>query len=89
LLRLNWKAKGIEHSAKRETKKSFSHEFPIPAFSDALCSTPRAPSYFMILSARASTLGGFPSILDFRWFDMAHHRFWILDCSVIGLPRQL
>jgi hypothetical protein len=36
-----------------------------------------APCYFMTLSARASTFGGIPTILDFR--------FWIFDCSIIGL----
>jgi hypothetical protein len=29
------------------------------------------------------------TILDFRHFDIAQYRFWILDCSIIGLFCQL
>jgi hypothetical protein len=38
LLRLDWKAKSIEHSAKRKTKENLSHEF----FAFALCSLAHA-----------------------------------------------
>jgi hypothetical protein len=34
-------------------------------------------SHLITRSARASTFGGIHRILDFRWFDFAHHRFWI------------